>query len=191
MDERLLFLEDFMNSKSQILDQKAISRAIIRISHEIIERNKGVKDVVLIGIKTRGIYLARRIGNEINKFENTSINIGELDISFYRDDLEKIHSQPTVNGSKIEFDIKDKIVILVDDVIYTGRSVRSALDAIMDIDRPRAIQLAILIDRGHKELPIRADYVGKNVPTSKNEIVCVKLEEVDEENSVTILKKPD
>lgn len=180
-----------MNSKSQILDQKAISRAIIRISHEIIERNKGVKDVVLIGIKTRGIYLARRIGNEINKFENTSINIGELDISFYRDDLEKIHSQPTVNGSKIEFDIKDKIVILVDDVIYTGRSVRSALDAIMDIDRPRAIQLAILIDRGHKELPIRADYVGKNVPTSKNEIVCVKLEEVDEENSVTILKKPD
>ncbi len=177
-----------MVSESQILDEKAISRAITRISHEIVEKNKGVNDIVLIGIKTRGIYIAKRICDEINKFENSSINIGELDISLYRDDLEKQNQQPTVNGSKINFDIKDKIVVLVDDVLYTGRTVRSALDAIIDIDRPKAIQLAILIDRGHKELPIKADYVGKNVPTSKSEIICVKLKEFDNENSVTILK---
>lgn len=178
-----------MFKESQILDEKAISRAITRISHEIVEKNKGVKEVVLIGIKTRGIYIARRICEEINKFEQAVVNVGELDIGFYRDDLEKECNQPILNGSKIEFNIQNKIVVLVDDVLYTGRTVRSALDAIIDIGRPKAIQLAILIDRGHRELPIRADYVGKNVPTSKNEIVSVKLKEVDSENSVSILKK--
>ncbi len=175
--------------ESQILDEKAISRAITRISHEIVEKNKGIKEVVLIGIKTRGIYIARRIRDEINKFEHSLVNVGELNISFYRDDLKKEYTHPILNGSKIDFDIQNKIVILVDDVLYTGRTVRSALDAIIDIGRPKAIQLAILIDRGHRELPIRADYVGKNVPTSKNEIVSVKLEEFDNENSVSILKK--
>lgn len=174
--------------ESEILDEKAISRAITRISHEIIERNNGVNDIVLIGIKTRGKYIAERIHDTILKFENKNIDIGELDISMYRDDLKKLNNEPIVNGSKIDFDIKDKIVILIDDVLYTGRTIRSALDAIIDINRPRAIQLAILIDRGHRELPIRADYVGKNVPTSKNEIIHVKLLEVDGTNSVTIKK---
>lgn len=177
-----------MLKESEILDEKAISRAITRISHEIIERNNGVNDIVLIGIKTRGKYIAERIHDTILKFENKNIDIGELDISMYRDDLKKLNNEPIVNGSKIDFDIKDKIVILIDDVLYTGRTIRSALDAIIDINRPRAIQLAILIDRGHRELPIRADYVGKNLPTSKNEIIHVKLLEVDGTNSVTIKK---
>lgn len=176
-------------NESQILDEKAISRVITRISHEIIERNKGVDEVVLIGIRTRGVYIARRIQNEILKIEGKSINIGELDISFYRDDVKQISDEPVLGNSKIDFSVENKIVILVDDVIYTGRTSRSALDAIMDINRPKSIQLAVLIDRGHRELPIRADYVGKNVPTSKNEIVSVKLLEVDSENSVTIVKK--
>ncbi len=176
-------------NESQILDEKAISRGITRISHEIIERNKGVEDIVLMGIRTRGIYIARRIRNEIIKIEGKSIDIGELDISLYRDDLERANDEPVIRNPKFDFSIKDKVVILVDDVLYTGRTSRGALDAIMDIDRPRAIQLAVLIDRGHRELPIRADYVGKNVPTSRNEIVSVKLSEVDSENSVTIVKK--
>ncbi len=176
-------------NESQILDEKAISRGITRISHEIIERNKGVEDIVLMGIRTRGIYIARRIRNEIIKIEGKSIDIGELDISLYRDDLERANDEPVIRNPKFDFNIKDKVVILVDDVLYTGRTSRGALDAIMDIDRPRAIQLAVLIDRGHRELPIRADYVGKNVPTSRNEIVSVKLSEVDSENSVTIVKK--
>lgn len=177
-----------MFMESEILDENSISRAITRISHEIIERNNGVNDIVLIGIKTRGKYIAERIHSTILKFENKNLDIGELDISMYRDDLKKLNNEPVVNGSKIDFDIKDKIVILIDDVLYTGRTIRSALDAIIDINRPKAIQLAILIDRGHRELPIRADYVGKNVPTSKNEIVHVKLLEVDGTNSVTIRK---
>lgn len=178
-----------MKEGSQILDEKAITRGITRISHEIIERNKGIQDVVLIGIKTRGVYIAQRIREAIEKFEGKLLDLGELDISLYRDDLEKISEEPIINGTKIDFDIKDKIVVLVDDVLYTGRTIRSALDAIIDMGRPKSIQLAILIDRGHKELPIRSDYVGKNVPTSKNEIVSVKLMEFDGENSVTIKKQ--
>lgn len=174
---------------SQILDEKAIMRTITRISHEIVERNRGVKDVVLIGIKTRGIYIAQRIREAIEKFEGKLLDFGELDISLYRDDLKKISEEPTINGTKINFNIKDKIIVLVDDVLYTGRTIRSALDAIMDMGRPKSIQLAVLIDRGHKELPIRADYVGKNVPTSKSELVSVKLIEFDGENSVTIRKQ--
>lgn len=177
-----------MNNISKILDSNAIKRAITRLSHEIIEKNKGIDNLVLIGIKTRGVYLANRIAKEINKIEGKPISVGELDISLYRDDLEEIHDEPQVNGSKIDFPIKDKVVILIDDVLYTGRTIRSALDAIIDISRPKAIQLGILIDRGHRELPIRADYVGKNVPTSRLEIVHVNLSEVDGEDSVTIQK---
>lgn len=177
-----------MKNISKILDSNAIKRAITRLSHEIIEKNKGIDDVVLIGIKTRGVYLADRISKEINKIEGKPINVGELDITLYRDDLKQIHEEPQVNGSNINFSIKDKIVVLIDDVLYTGRTIRSALDAIIDISRPKAIQLGILIDRGHRELPIRADYVGKNVPTSKLEIVHVNLSEIDGEDSVTIEK---
>ena len=175
-----------MKEKAQLMDEKAIGRAITRISHEIIERNKGIEDVVLVGIKTRGVPIADRIGKKIQQIEGASVNTGEVDITLYRDDLKKIDVDPLINGSNVQFSIDDKIVILVDDVLYTGRTVRSALDAIIDIGRPKAIQLAVLVDRGHRELPIRADYVGKNVPTSKGEIISVKLSEIDGEDSVTI-----
>ena len=175
-----------MKEKAKLMDEKAIGRAITRISHEIIERNKGIEDIVLVGIKTRGVPIANRIGKKIEQIEGTKINTGEIDITLYRDDLKKVDIDPVINGSNIGFSIDDKIVILVDDVLYTGRTVRSALDAVIDIGRPKAIQLAVLVDRGHRELPIRADYVGKNVPTSKDEIISVKLSEIDEEDSVTI-----
>ena len=172
--------------KAQIMDEKAIGRAITRISHEIIEKNKGIENVVLIGIKTRGVPVATRIANKIEAIEGQRVYAGEMDITLYRDDLSKKQIDPVVNSTKIDFDITDKTVILVDDVLYTGRTVRSALDALMDIGRPKAIQLAVLVDRGHRELPIRADYVGKNVPTSRNEIISVKLMECDKEDSVSI-----
>ena len=175
-----------MKEKAQLMDEKAIGRAITRISHEIIERNKGIEDVVLVGIKTRGVPIADRIGKKIQQIEGASVNTGEVDITLYRDDLKKIDVDPVINGSNVQFSIDDKIVILVDDVLYTGRTVRSALDAIIDIGRPKAIQLAVLVDRGHRELPIRADYVGKNVPTSKQEIISVELLDIDGEDSVKI-----
>ena len=165
-----------MKEKAQLMDEKAIGRAITRISHEIIERNKGIEDVVLVGIKTRGVPIADRIGKKIQQIEGASVNTGEVDITLYRDDLKKIDVDPVINGSNVQFSIDDKIVILVDDVLYTGRTVRSALDAIIDIGRPKAIQLAVLVDRGHRELPIRADFVGKNIPTSINEKVFVDFE---------------
>lgn len=175
-----------MIEKAQLMDEKAMARAITRVSHEIIEKNKGIEDVVLVGIKTRGVPIANRIAKKIESIEGKSINTGEIDITLYRDDLKEVNSDPVVNGSNISFDINNKKVILIDDVLYTGRTVRAALDAIMDIGRPKSIQLAVLVDRGHRELPIRADYVGKNVPTSKNEIISVMLKEVDEQDSVTI-----
>ena len=175
-----------MKEKAQLMDEKAIGRAITRISHEIIERNKGIEDIVLVGIKTRGVPIANRISKKIEQIEGSKVDTGQIDITLYRDDLKTINTDPVVNGSNIDFNINDKIVILVDDVLYTGRTVRSALDAVIDIGRPKAIQLAVLVDRGHRELPIRADYVGKNVPTSKDEIISVKLSEIDEEDSVTI-----
>ncbi|HBM76235.1 MAG TPA: bifunctional pyr operon transcriptional regulator/uracil phosphoribosyltransferase PyrR [Clostridiaceae bacterium] len=175
-----------MIEKAQIMDEKAIDRALIRIAHEIVEKNKGVQNMALIGIKRRGVPLAKRIANEIYKIENAKMNVGVLDITLYRDDLSLLHEQPVLNSTSVDFDITNKIIILVDDVLYTGRTVRAALDAIMDLGRPKAIQLAILIDRGHRELPIRADYVGKNVPTSRNEVISVNLEEVDSVNKVVI-----
>lgn len=175
--------------KTEIMDESAIARAITRISHEIIEKNKGVDNLVLIGIQRRGVPLARRIAERIKNVESKEIPVGILDITLYRDDLSLLNEHPVINGTEIDFDIANKKVVLVDDVIYTGRTVRAAIDAIMDINRPQMIQLAVLIDRGHRELPIRADYVGKNVPTSRNEIVHVNVIEIDSMNSVTITDK--
>lgn len=175
-----------MIEKAKLMDEKAIARAITRISHEIIEKNKGVEDVILIGVKTRGVPIASRIAIRIEQIEGHKVATGEMDITLYRDDLKEIQEEPVINSTNIGTDINDKIVVLVDDVLYTGRTVRSALNALMDIGRPKSIQLAVLVDRGHRELPIRADYVGKNVPTSKQEIISVELLEVDGNDSVKI-----
>ncbi|AIY80327.1 bifunctional pyr operon transcriptional regulator/uracil phosphoribosyltransferase PyrR [Clostridium botulinum] len=175
-----------MELKSTLLDDKAIKRTLIRISHEIIERNKGIEDIVLIGIKRRGYPLAQRIAEHIEGIEGSKVDVGYVDITLYRDDLTIVEKDPTVKSIDIETTIKDKKVILVDDVLYTCRTVRAAIDAVVDLDRPEGIQLAVLIDRGHKELPIRADYVGKNIPTSKNEVIKVMLNEIDGEDSVKI-----
>jgi pyrimidine operon attenuation protein/uracil phosphoribosyltransferase len=172
--------------KTVIMDAQAIKRALIRISHEIIEKNKGVADIVLVGIRTRGVPLAERLAKEISDIEGVRLSVGILDITLYRDDLSTLSYQPVVHQTQIPVDINGKRVILVDDVLYTGRTVRAALDAIIDIGRPTAIQLAVLIDRGHRELPIRADYVGKNVPTSGKEVVSVQLSDVDQIDNVII-----
>ena len=168
--------------KAQILDQEGIERSLRRIAHEIVERNKGVRDVILVGIRRRGVPLAERLADQIHRIEGRQVLVGKLDITLYRDDLTVLSDQPVVRGTDIPGDIKGTVVILVDDVLYTGRTIRAAMDAIMDMGRPRCIQLAVLIDRGHRELPIRADYIGKNVPTSKKELVNVKLHEVDGED---------
>lgn len=177
---------EIMIEKAEIMDENGIMRAVTRIAHEIIERNKGIKDVILIGIQRRGVPLAKLIAQKIFEVEGVQIPVGILDITFYRDDLTLLAEHPVINGTEINFDVTDKIIVLVDDVLYTGRTVRAAIDAVMDIGRPRMIQLAILIDRGHRELPIRADYVGKNVPTSKTEVINVKLYDIDKVNIVTL-----
>lgn len=180
-----------MMQKAIILDDKAIQRALTRIAHEIIERNKGIEHCLLAGIKTRGIHLANRLAERIEKIEGQPIAVGELDISLYRDDLSKKHhhGEPEVKGADIPIDVTNKKVILVDDVLYTGRTVRAAMDALIDVGRPAQIQLAVLIDRGHRELPIRADFIGKNVPTSSAERIVVELIEVDQSDQVTIFEK--
>lgn len=175
-----------MKLKANLLDENAIRRSLIRISHEIIEKNKGVEDIVLIGIKRRGYPIAKRLGELIKRFEGIELPVGYVDITLYRDDIVELSEQPEVESLEIDTDIKGKKVILVDDVLFTCRTVRAAIDAIIDVARPTSIQLAVLIDRGHKELPIRADYVGKNIPTSKNEIVGVQIVEIDEVDSVNI-----
>lgn len=172
--------------KAEIMDGQAMQRAISRISHEIIEKNKGVEKVVLIGIQRRGVPLARRIASKIKEVEGTEVPVGILDITLYRDDLSTLSEHPVINGTEIDFSVTGLKIILVDDVLYTGRTARAAIDAIMDLGRPMMIQLAILIDRGHRELPIRADYVGKNVPTSKNEVIHVKVNEIDGSDEVII-----
>ncbi|WP_275587810.1 bifunctional pyr operon transcriptional regulator/uracil phosphoribosyltransferase PyrR [Sporolactobacillus spathodeae] len=170
----------------KIMDEKAVARALTRLAHEIIERNEGVESVVLIGIKTRGIYLADRLAQRIHNIEKRSVTVGELDITLYRDDLRQKKEDPEILGSDIPVSIEGKTVILCDDVLYTGRTARAAMDALMDIGRPQRIQLAVLVDRGHRELPIRPDYVGKNIPTAKNELISVRLDEADGEDSVLI-----
>ena len=172
--------------KKELINQAGIGRALTRISHEIIERNEGLDDVVIVGIRTRGVPLARRIVAKLEEIEGRDVQMGILDITLYRDDLTTIANQPIVHQTEIPFDITDKKVILVDDVLYTGRTVRSALDALMDLGRPKIIQLAILVDRGHRELPIRADFVGKNLPTSKQEVISVNLDETDGDDKVVL-----
>lgn len=173
------------------MDGGAIDRALTRISHEIIERNPEVTELCLIGIQRRGVPLAQQIADCISSFADIKVMVGKLDITLYRDDLSELHEQAEVHGTTIDFPIQNKTVILVDDVIYTGRTARAALDALITLGRPACIQLAVLVDRGHRELPIRGDYVGKNVPTSRHEVICVKVPEVDGEKAVTIRRADD
>ena len=173
---------------AEVMNEDAIKRALTRISHEILERNKGCEGLVLIGIRTRGIYLAQRIKKTIKEIEEKDIPIGIIDITLYRDDLHRDFPQHNVKLTEIPFAIENKSVVLVDDVLYTGRSVRAALDVLIDFGRPACIQLAVLVDRGHRELPIRADYVGANIPTSRNETIDVLLTEEDGQEKVVIKK---
>jgi pyrimidine operon attenuation protein / uracil phosphoribosyltransferase len=170
-----------------IMTADDIRRTIARIAHEIIERNKSMSDLILVGMRTRGVPLARRLAANIKTFEGTSIPVGAVDISLYRDDLDSLDLKPLVNGSQIPIDIYGKTVVLVDDVLYTGRSSRAALEALIDHGRPGIIQLAVLVDRGHRELPIRADYIGKNIPSARSEEIRVELTEIDGVDQVTIL----
>jgi len=177
-----------LNEKAQILDQAGIQRAVTRIAHEIVERNKGTHDLVLIGLRSRGVDLARRLAQELKIIDGADVPVGTLDVTLYRDDLGRVGIQPEVRKTEISFSINEKRVVLVDDVLYTGRTIRAALDSLIDLGRPRLIQLAVLVDRGHRELPIRADYVGKNVPTSRQEQVQVLLTEEDGVDGVLIVK---
>ncbi|ADI01617.1 MULTISPECIES: bifunctional pyr operon transcriptional regulator/uracil phosphoribosyltransferase PyrR [Syntrophothermus] len=172
--------------KNRIMDEAGIRRALTRISHEIIERNKGVSDLAMVGIRRRGGPLAERIAQKIKEIEGVEIPVGVLDITLYRDDLTTLASQPMVHRTEVPFDVTGKVIVLTDDVLYTGRTVRAALDALIDLGRPKCIQLAVLIDRGHRELPIKADYVGKNVPTSRKEIITVRMKEIDGKDEVVI-----
>jgi len=178
-----------MKEKAKLFDKEALNRILTRIAHEILEKNKGAQDLCLVGIRNRGAHLARRLAECIEKIDCVRIPVGILDITLYRDDLTLIASQPVVHKTEIDFDITDKNIVLVDDVLYTGRTVRAALDALVDLGRPKSMQLAVLIDRGHRELPIRADYVGKNVPTAQKETVEVRLTEVDGRDEVVIVEK--
>jgi len=170
----------------QIMTADEIRRAIIRISHELVEKQAGTEGLVLVGIQRRGVPLAHRIAAAVEDHEGVTLPVGALDITFYRDDLSLVAQQPIVKGTQLPVDLNDRTVVLVDDVLYTGRTVRAAMDALVDFGRPRAIRLAVLVDRGHRELPIRADHVGKNVPTSSDEVVKVALVEVDGEDAVRI-----
>lgn len=178
-----------MKLKAQIMDEADVSRALVRIAHEIVEKNHGAENLCLIGIKTRGVPLAQRLAENILSFTGTSIPVGKLDITLYRDDLTAIARDPILSETDVPFSVEGKTVVLVDDVIYTGRTARAALDAVMQLGRPSRIQLAVLIDRGHTELPIRPNYVGKNIPTSQSEIVAVRLTEQDGVTNVVINEK--
>ncbi len=175
-----------MIEKARIMNEEEIRRALTRVAHEIIERNSGPQDLVIAGIRTRGAHMAERIVQRIEEIEGVRVPLGILDITLYRDDLQTISKSPLVRATEIPTSIFDKHVILVDDVLYTGRTVRAAMDEIIDFGRPRTIQLAVLVDRGHREFPIRADYVGKNVPTSKREVIKVQLVESDGVDAVLL-----
>lgn len=178
-----------MKEKALLMDERAIQRALTRIAHEIIERNNGVENVVLVGVRRRGVPLAAQLRDVICRVEGTEVSVGELDITFYRDDLTHRTEQPEVNGTKLPFSIVGRTVVIVDDVLFTGRTARAAMDAICDMGRPALIQLAVMVDRGHRELPIRADYVGKNLPTSKSEMVGVNVPEIDGALSIVLYEK--
>ncbi|MFD3157416.1 bifunctional pyr operon transcriptional regulator/uracil phosphoribosyltransferase PyrR [Haloimpatiens sp. FM7330] len=178
-----------MKIKTTLLDENSIKRTLTRISHEIIEKNQGIENVILVGIKRRGYPIAKRIAKLIEEIEGVKVPVGNVDITLYRDDLTALDEQPIVNNEEMGIGVKNKIVILVDDVLYTGRTARAAIDAVIHHGRPERIQLAVLVDRGHRELPIRADYVGKNIPTAKKELVSVEVSEIDGEDLVNIYEK--
>ena len=171
-----------------VMESGDMARAITRIAHEILERNKGVKDLGLVGIRTGGVHLAHRLARRIQDFEGAAVPIGELDITLYRDDLALRKEQPVLRMTSVPFDISGKIIVLVDDVLFTGRTIRAAMDGLIDLGRPAEIQLAVLVDRGHRQLPIKATYIGKNIPTSREENIQVLLEEAGEDDRVVILK---
>ena len=174
-----------MKAKVTLLDEITLNRALVRMSHEIVEKNRGINDVVLVGIRTRGVPMAKRIGENIKRIEGVQLNIGAIDITHYRDDR-TLSERTSVNATEIDFDIQDKNVILCDDVLFTGRTARAAIEAVLHFGRPKSIQLAVLVDRGHRELPIRADYVGKNIPTSLQEQIAVKFSETDGETNIML-----
>jgi len=175
-------------AERMVLDAQGVERALARVTHEILERNKGVEDLVFIGVRSLGVEIAERLAAKATAIEGVEVPRGIIDITLYRDDLSRAGQQPAVKGTNIPFDLDDRQVVLVDDVLYTGRTVRAALDALMDLGRPRCVQLAVLIDRGHRELPIRADYVGKNLPTAANESVQVRLKERDGRDEVVLIR---
>lgn len=177
--------------RATLMDRDQIRRAIKRIAHEIVERNSGLDDIVVVGIRRRGVFLAERIAAYLEQIEERAVPVGALDITLYRDDFQRITRNPQIGKTEINTDITDKIIILVDDVLYTGRTIRAALDELIDFGRPRRIQLAVLVDRGHREFPIKADYVGKNVPTSETELVEVHLTELDEDDEVILAEKTE
>lgn len=172
--------------KAEIMDPESMRRALVRIGHEIVERNKGLDNVVLVGIHRRGVPLAQRLAQVLTEIEHVQVPVGELDITLYRDDLTLRFEQPRVSTTHVPVDVSGSVIILVDDVLYTGRTIRAGLDALIDMGRPASIQVAVMIDRGHRELPIRADYVGKNVPTSSKEVIHVRLKEIDGLDQVII-----
>ncbi len=172
-----------------VLDAPSIERSVVRMAHEILEKNKGTEGLTLIGIQTRGVILAGRLEKALELIAKTKVPVGILDINLYRDDLTKVSEQPIIHKTEINFDLNNKTVVLVDDVLYTGRTIRSALDALVDFGRPKRIELAVLIDRGHRELPIRADFVGKNIPTNEDEIVHVHFTETDKKEEVVVAQK--
>jgi len=178
-----------LKERSVILDKDGMDKALERLAHEIVEKSRSMADVAIVGIRTRGAHLAGRIAAKLEAISGSSVKVGALDITLYRDDLTQASAQPVVHATEIDFDIHDRKIILVDDVLYTGRTVRCALDALVDYGRPRCIQLAVLVDRGHRELPIRADYVGKNVPTAAEEVVEVRVEECDGKDEVVLCEK--
>ena len=178
-----------VNVKAVLMDEAAVKRALTRISHEILEKNRGAQDVVIIGIRRRGAELARRIAENIKNIEGVAVPYADIDISFYRDDLTAVGKSPLVEKASLDFSVVSKNVVLVDDVLYTGRTARAAIEAVFSLGRPKSIQLAILIDRGHRELPIPADYVGKSVPTSHNEQVSVSIPPFEEETAVMLLDR--
>ena len=180
-----------LKEKSKILDKEAIEKALKRMAHEIIENTKTTDDTVLIGIKNRGAYIAEKLADHIKAISGKRPPVGALDITLYRDDLTQASEQPVVHATEITFDIENKRIVLVDDVLFTGRTIRCALDALIDFGRPKLIQLAVLVDRGHRELPIRADYVGKNIPTAVNEVIEVRLSESDGKDEVVLCEKSD